>query len=1088
MKTKIFIFSILSSITMFAQDLTKEARLLRFPNAYGNKIVFTYAGDLYTVSTNGGIAHKLTSAPGYEMFAKFSPDGKYIAFTGQYDGNTEVYIIPSEGGTPQRLTYTATLNRDDVADRMGPNNIVMGWTPDGKYVIFRSRMKSFNDFVGQLFKISIDGGIPEQLPLATGGFCSYSPDGKKLAFNEVFREFRTWKYYRGGMADDIRIYDFEKETVEKITNNPAQDIFPMWYKNKIFFASDRDRTMNLFSYDLNTKEVKKITNFTDYDVKFPSIGADGTIAFENAGYIYTYNPNNEELKKIHVKIMDDFRYGRLQIKDASKTIRYMSLSPDGKRVLFGARGDIFDLPAKKGVTYNLTKTSGVHERNPKYSPDGKWIAFISDQSGEFEIYIMKSDRSEPPIQLTKGADTYYYNIKWSPDSKKILWNDKKLRLRYVDINTKKVTLVDKSNIWEIHNFNWSPDSKWVVYSKKDTNKFNAIYLYNLENKKITQVTESWFNSSDPVFSDDGKYLFFTSMRNFTPTYSNVEWDAAYLDMEKIYLITLAKSTKSPLQVYYDQNSETNPDKEKTSKKEDDKNNKNITVKIDLEGINQRIDVLPIQASNYWNLHYINGKLYYNEQHYKGTNNFKVFDLNKLKEKTLATGISFVPSFDGKKFIIKKAGKYYVVDTPTEKLEINSDNQVNTNDMKVLVNIKKEWKQIFDETWRQMRDFFYMKNMHGVDWKAMHDKYAALLPYVNHRKDLTYILGEMIGELNIGHAYVGGGDVPNIRKVYLGLLGAEFEKDGSGYFKIKKILKGQNWWEDYRSPLTEIGVDVNEGDYITAINGQSTKKIDDIYKLLIGKANKYIELTVSSNANGSNPRKVVVKPIASEANLYYYNWVQNNIKKVNEATNGQVGYVHIPDMLSDGLNEFVKYFYPQLQKRAIIIDDRGNGGGNVSPIIIDRLRKAVTRANMSRDVTAPAWTPEQAFIGPKVLLINQYSASDGDLFPYGFKKHKLGKVIGVRSWGGVVGIRGPLPMIDGGYLYKPEFASYSAEKSEWIIEGHGVDPDIVVENDPHKEFLGEDQQLEKAIEVVMKELKKWPKNKVPPIPPAPDKSK
>ncbi len=1092
MKRKLFIIMTLSYLVGFSESGNyKEARLLRFPNANKENIVFSYAGDLYLVNINGGIAHKLTNDVGYEMFAKFSPDGKYIAFTGQYDGNTEVYLIPTEGGEPKRLTYTATLDRDDVADRMGPNNIVMGWTPDGKYVIFRSRMKSFNSFVGQLYKVSINGGMPQPLPLATGGFCSFSPDGKKLAFNEVFREFRTWKYYRGGMADDVRIYDFEKETVTKITNSPAQDIFPMWSGNNIYFASDRDRIMNLFKYDLNTKSATKITNFDKYDVKFPSISYDGIIAFENAGYIYTYNTKTGKLNKVNITISDDFKYGRPQLKDAAKTIRYTSIYPDNKRILFGARGEIFDVPAKKGVTYDLTNTSGVHERNCVYSPDGKWIAYLSDQTGEFEIWIMPADRSGKPLQITKNADTYYYNIKWSPDSKKILWNDRKLRLRYVDINTKKIVEVEKSPLWEIHYFNWSPDSKWIVYAVQDTNRFSVLKLYNLETKKKTQITEAWFNSYNPVFSDDGKYLFFTSQRSFDPIYSNTEWNTAYIDMEKIYLITLSKSTKSPLQVYYDEEEEsTKKANENTKKSKEDKKdeNKNVTVKIDLDGITQRIDVLPIRASNYWNLNYINGKLYYNEQHYNSSNTLKMFDFGTLKEKSLISGANYRVSQDKKKFLIYKNNKYYLIDTPTDKISLKDDDRINTSDMKVLVDVRKEWKQIFDETWRQMRDFFYDKNMHGVDWKAIHDKYAALLPYVNHRKDLTYILGEMIGELNIGHAYVGGGDVPTISKIYLGLLGAQLEKDKSGYFKIKKILKGQNWWEDYRSPLTEIGIDAKEGDYIIAVNNISTKDIDDIYKLLIDKANKYIELTLSNNPNGSNPRKVIVKPIASEANLYYYNWVQNNIKKVNEATNGQVGYIHIPDMETDGLNEFVKYYYPQLQKRALIIDDRGNGGGNVSPMIIERLRRAVIRATIQRNVTVPGWTPSSAFIGPKILLINQYSASDGDLFPYAFKKLKLGKIVGMRSWGGVTGIRGPLPMIDGGYLYKPEFATYSSDKSEWIVEGHGVDPDIVVENDPHKEFLGEDQQLEKAIEVALKELKNYPKDKVPPVPPYPDKSK
>lgn len=1080
-----FVFSAI--LLSHAQD---ETRLLRFPSIHGNQIVFTYAGNLYTVDKAEGIARQLTSGVGFEMFAKISPNGKLIAFTGQLEGNTEVYIMPSEGGSAKRLTYIATLNRDDVSDRMGPNNIVVGWTPDSKNVVFRSRKQSFNSFVGQLFSVSVDGGLSKELPLATGGFCSYASDGKQLAFNKVMREFRTWKYYRGGMADDICIFNFDTKEVTKITDNPAQDIFPMWWKDEIYFMSDRDRIMNLFVYNTITKETKKVTDFTEYDCKFPSLG-DGQIVFENAGYIYMFDIETQKTTKLTIKVADDFESDRLQMKKAYNMIRYTTISPSGKRVIFGARGDIFDVPNKEGVIYNLTKTSGVHERNVEWSPNGKFIAYISDQTGEFEIWMMNADHSGKPVQLTTNADTYYYSFEWSPDSKKIVWCDKKMRLQYVDINTKKVSKVAHSKYWEIKFYNWSPDSKWIAYAKVDTNRFNQIYLYHLETQKSTQVTESWFESDNPVFSDDGKYLFFVSQRDFDPIYSNTEWNHAYMDMSKIYFITLAKKTKSPLSPTDDKiesakDEDTSADKNNSNKEK--QNQATTDIKIDLNGITNRIDVLPVSASNYWNINIVDDKVYYNERRYKSKSNLKMFDLKKKEEKELGEGINYQISADRKKFLINSHKKYYVIDVPKGKVDLNGDDIVKIEDMTVLVDLKKEWKQIYTEAWRQMRDFFYQETMHGVDWKAMHDKYAVLLPYVHNRKDLTYIIGEMISELSVGHAYVSGGDVPKVDKIYTGLLGAKLEADKSGYYKITQILKGENWYDDYQSPLKDISVNVNEGDYIIAINGVKTNTVDDIYELLVGKANKLIEIQISATPDDKDIRTAVVKPVASEEKLYYYKWVQHNIDVVNEKTNGQVGYIHIPDMMKEGLNEFAKYFYPQLSKRALIIDDRGNGGGNVSPMIIERLRRAITRANMTRNGQVPSYTPQQAFVGPKVLLINQYSASDGDLFPYGFKKHNLGKVIGVRSWGGVVGIRGTLPFIDGGSLNKPEFASYSSEKSEWIIEGYGVDPDIVVENDPYKEYMGEDAQLNRAIKEVMEELKQWPKNKVPPIPAPPNKTK
>lgn len=1088
-RIRLFLISLM--ILPFIAVAQDEARLLRFPAINGDKIVFTYAGDIYTVAKAGGMARKLTNHEGFEMFAKFSPDGKQIAFTAQYDGNTEVYLMPSEGGVPVRLTYTATLGRDDISDRMGPNNIVMAWTPDGKKIIYRSRKESFNDFVGQLYSVPVTGGLSSEIPLSTGGFCSYSPDGSKLAFNRVFREFRTWKYYKGGMADDIRIFDFQTGEVTNVTSNDAQDIFPMWHGDNIYFLSDRDRTMNLFVYHTGTHLVRKLTNYTDYDIKFPSLG-NNAIVYENGGYIYIFDLLTEKSTKVSITIAEDFYGGRNELKDASKSVSSADLSPDGKRVVLTARGDVFSVPSEEGITRNLTESSGAHDREAAWSPDGKYIAYLSDKSGEYEIYMKAQDGSAEAVQLTTNADTYKFNILWSPDSKKILWNDKKMRLQYVDIGSKAVTLVDQSKVWEFNQFGWSPDSRWIAYVTQLPTNFGKIMLYNLETGTKIPVTDDWYTSNSPSFSNDGKYLFFASGRDFNPIYSETEWNHAYRNMERIYFVILAEDTPNP---FAPKNDEVEIKKDEASKADDgkkggqgqeDKMAEKPVTKIDTAGLGDRIVGLPVRPSNYMNINSLEDKVYYNEMMDGGDGiSLKMYDLKKKEETELGKGMFFSLSFDGKKMLVAQDGKYAVIDLPSGK--INLTKYTDLSGLKVYVNKDEEWKQIFDEAWRQMRDFFYVENMHGVDWPAMKAKYGQMLPYVNNRNDLNYLIGEMIAELSIGHAYVNGGDKPSPERIKTGLLGAKVSKDAvSGYFKVDMVLKGQNWSREMRSPLTEVGVNVKEGDYILAVDGKPADKMPDLYAAFVGKAGKPVELTVNSSASLAGSRKVIVTPVEDEANLYYYNWVQHNIDYVNSKTNGEVGYIHIPDMGPEGLNEFVKYFYPQLSKKGLIIDDRGNGGGNVSPMIIERLQRQITRSNMVRNSEIPGYTPRQMMLGPKVMLINQYSASDGDLFPYAFKKHQMGTVIGVRTWGGVVGIRGSLPFIDGMDLRKPEFASYSSETSEWIIEGIGVEPDIVVDNDPALEYKGIDTQLDKAIEVITVQLKDY--KGVPPIPEGPDKSK
>ncbi|MBM3404276.1 MAG: protease, partial [Bacteroidetes bacterium] len=822
-----FVFSFVMLFPLLLTWGQEEARLMRFPTFFGDQVVFTYAGDLYTVPRSGGVARKITSDEGYEMFARFSPDGSQIAFTGQYDGNTEVYLIPATGGIPKRLTYTATLGRDDISDRMGPNNIVMTWK-DNENIAFRSRKKSFNDFKGQLFLANVKGGIPQELPLPAGGFCSYSPDGAKLAYNQVFREFRTWKYYKGGMADDIRIYDFTSKTTENITNHDAQDIFPMWHGDNIYFCSDRDRTMNLFVYNLASKQTRKLTQFAEFDIKFPSLGNSGII-FENGGFLYIFDFRTEQITKLDIRIADDLITGRSEMKDASKSINSFTVSPDGKRVSFGARGDVWSVPVKSGITQNLTASPGVHNRNVAWSPDGKHIAYISDQTGEDELFMIQQDGLTEPVQITSGGDTYKYDIIWSPDSKKILWSDKKLRLLFVDIQSKEVTQVEQAADWEIRDYSWSPDSKWIAYAKPDRSAMTRLFLYSLATKSSTPVTDGWYDCGNPSFTDDGKYLFFASIRDFNPTYSWTEWNHAYQDMVKVYFLTLAKSTRNPLEPKNDEvaveqestEKETGKKEEKDKKEEPSKASKDLVV--DMDGIIGRIVSLPFDPGAYWGINAIGEQVYYLRNASKDEKTLLLlYDLKEKKETELGSVDNYEISADKKKMLVASSRKYAVIDLPKGKVDIKDF--IDLDNMKMMVDVKAEWNQIYNEAWRQMKYFFYDANMHGVNWDNIREKYKPLLGYVSNRNDLNYILGEMVGELNVGHAYVGGGDKVEPRKIKMGLLGAEITRDVSGFFRIDRILPGENWTSVARSPLTEVGVDVKEGDYIIAINRKPVKGV------------------------------------------------------------------------------------------------------------------------------------------------------------------------------------------------------------------------------------------------------------------------
>ncbi|MGZ4982985.1 MAG: S41 family peptidase, partial [Chthoniobacterales bacterium] len=955
----VLLLTLATSVFAASEQLPNTSRLLRFPTTNGSQIVFCYAGEIYSVGKEGGVARRLTSGPGYSSFPRFSTDGTQLAFTSQYDGNTEVYVMPADGGVPKRLTTSATIGRDDISDRMGPNNIVMTWQNTKPLIAFRSRMKTFNSFNGDLYTVGLDAELPTHLPIPRGGFLSFSPDDSKMAYNRIFREFRTWKHYRGGMADDIWIFDFKTGTTENLTNNEAQDICPMWGPdNHIYFISDRDGRMNLFSVDLANKETKQLTQFKDFDIKFPSLGKDA-IVFENAGYIWRYDLTSGQCAPVPIDIKEDLASGRGGLVDASKHIQSVSTAPDGSRVIAVARGDLFSVPAKDGTPRNLSRTSNAHERDAVWSPDGKWIAYNSDATGENELYVRSQDGKGEPTQLTNGADTYYYGIDWSPDSKKLLWADRLQRLRYVDIASKTVTQVDQDKFGEIDSYAWSPDSQWITWARPEENGLSKVYIYSLSDKKPVAVTDEWYNSTASVFSDDGKFLLFSSARDFKPTFGTPEFSEVYRNMERIYLVTLAKDTENPLAPRSDEvgkkkDKDKSADEKKSPTPEATKGGSPQpsptpkpppVTKVDADGLHDRIAGVEVTPGEYSDIRVVEGRIFYLRRTSAdeltegdddgGRDNRKyhlcVYNVEERKETVLGDVNSYEITFDGKKMLVKIDKDYAIIDLPKDKLE-TKDKVIKAGSLDMMLDRHAEWTQIYNEAWRQMRDFFFSPTMNGIDWKAMHDKYAALVPFVNHRNDLTYLLGELIAELNNGHAYVGGGERPETPRIKLGLLGAEFSRDpASKAYKIERILPGENWTKHTRSPLTAIGVNVKVGDYILAINGTPVSSLANIYDGLINTADKQVILRVNSKPSDDGARDVTVVPTPDEAPLYYLAWVQKNIDEVTKRTNGEVGYLHIPDMGQPGLNEFTKMYFPQIKKHGLIVDVRGNGGGFVSPL-------------------------------------------------------------------------------------------------------------------------------------------------------------
>lgn len=1122
---------LLSAFACLAQGMP-EGRLLRFPDISKDQIVFTYAGDLWLVPTAGGIARRITTHPGLELFGKFSPDGQHIAFTGQYDGNFNVYVIPSEGGQPKQLTFLPDPQREP--ERMGPNNMVINWLPDGKSILFLSRRDTFNTWFGRLFRVSIDGGLPERLPIDKGGLTSFSPDGTKIAFNRIFRNFRTWKRYRGGLQQQISFYDFKTNHYEQLSDPDGNDTSPMWHGDTVYFDSDRgpDHRMNLFAYSPTTKEIRQLTHFTGFDVNWPSLGPD-SIVFENGGFLYVFDLQTEQVRKITVYLPGDLDLARPHWLNAAKWITAIDISPEGKRAVFSARGDVFTVPAKEGSIRNLTRTPGIRENYATWSPDGRWLAYLSDRSGEDELYVIPQDGSGPEVRVTTDGSMFRFPPLWSRDSKKLLYADKSLRLFYVDINEKKPVLIDQGKYADLTDYSWSPNSKWVAYAKAGENTYGVVYLYSLENRKISPVTSSFQNSWNPIFDPEGKYLYFLSNRDYNEVLGVYDEEFSNPKATRVYVVTLHADTASPFAPHSDEETAKQSEDEKTpppsaepkeekgkdkatkdkktnqqnqEKKPEDKKETAVKAepfRIDLDGISGRIESLPVSPDPMGSLGAAKDRVFYLTLPVVGLSGplpgessaLHVFDLKERKDSILVAGADgYAVSFDGKKVLYaapKEGGgsgdedgdhTYGIIDAapPSAGAHKPGDGSLNLGGMRMEVDPRAEWKQIFHEVYRQERDYFFEPSMNGVDWAKERDKYSQLLPYVANRYDLTYILGEMIGELSNSHTYVGDGDSPDLHPVNVGQLGVDLETDAEhSLYRFKKIYPGENWQASLRSPLTEPGVNVKEGDYLLAVNGRPLRSPQNPYEPFVNTAGENVTLKVNSKPTEEGARTVVVKPISSEFRLRELDWIATNRHKVDQATNGRIGYIYLPNMSETGLNEFVKQYFPQIRKEGLIVDVRYNGGGFVDEVILERLRRVLSGMDSARNFE-PGTIPGVVFHGAMACITNEYAASDGDFFTYFFKFYKLGPVIGMRTWGGVRGIRGEIPLMDGGYITRPEFSLYGLD-SQWLIENRGVEPDVVVDNTPDQVMAGHDPQLEKAIETVMKEITEHPK-KLPPVPP------
>lgn len=1080
------ILLLLCSLPGLAVAQGAGTRLLRYPDIAGDMVVFSYAGDLWTVGADGGTARRLTSDPGLEVFPKLSPDGKWVAFTGQYSGTSQVHVIPVDGSAaPRQLTF-----RNDVGElppRGGIDNQVLGWTPDGKEVLFNAHRTPYSDRNSRPYLVPAMGGMEHPLPMPEGAGGTLSPDGTRYAYTPIMREFRTWKRYKGGRAQDVWIYDLKNDTSQQITDFAGSDNQPVWIGNTIYFTSDRGGwQLNLFAYDLASRQVRQVTNHDTFDVLWPS-GDDRRIVYENGGYVYLFDPASGQSRQVPVQVSGDFRGTVPYFKNVTGDVQAMGISPTGKRAVLGARGDVFTVPADKGEIRNLTDTPGVREMDPSWSPDGRWVVYQSDKTGEYEFYVRPSDGSGEERRVTQDGKVWRFPPLWSPDSKKIAFADKTRRLLWADVATGKVTEADRNDRGDFFDYRWSPDSRWLTYTKVGETLLPSVWVYSLEAKKAMRLTSDFTAEAEPVFDPQGRYLYFLSNRDFNLTFSGFEFNYLYTNPTRVYVAVLSKDGPALFLPQSDDEEEkaadtAAADTAKPAKGEADSAApaKTVEVKIDADGFEQRVRAIPGGPGNYRNVAAnADGVFYLTGDGPFGS--LRMYGLKAEKEEVILDGVAaFELSADGKKILYRKGDTYGIVDAkPGQKA---GDGKLGLEKLELRIDPKAEWAQMYTDAWRILRDWFYDPAMHGVDWKALHDRYGALVPYVANRADLDFIFGELGGELSAGHVYVAPGDEPGAQRVENGLLGADVEA-ADGYYKVTKIYPGENWHDDFRSPLTEPGVHVKVGDYVLAVDGESasTSKVPNFFQLLQNKAGRAVALLVNDKPTAQGARTERVRPVTNEQNLRYLDWVISNREKVAKLSGGRIGYIHLPNTAEEGNRELFKYFYPQTQTDALILDDRFNGGGFIPDVMIELVSRPLLNYWASRDVL-PASTPTFVHTGPKVTLINGQAGSGGDAFPYYFKKLGLGPLIGTRTWGGLIGLSGTPDLLDGGSVSAPTFRFLGTD-GKWVVENEGVAPDIEVIDRPELVAKGQDPSLEKAVEVLLEELKKNPPHKVTvPAPP------
>ena len=1063
--------------TAFAQE--KWTRLLRQPDIHGDTVAFVYGGDLWVASARGGDARRLTSGAGMEYFPKFSPDGRWIAFTGDYSGSRQVFVISVDGGTPRQLTFYNDVG--NLPPRGGIDNRILDWTPDGKNILFLPHRVPWSDRMARPYVVPVAGGMETPLAIPEGGGGAYSPDGTKLVYTPIEREFRTWKRYRGGRAQDVWIYDLAANKAEQITNTPYTDNQPVWIGDTIYFTSDRPSDggknaehLNLWAYDTKTRQTRRVTSHNDYDALWPS--ADRTqIVYENGGYIYRLDTATQKSERIPIHVYGDFRGTVPYFKNVKDNIESYTLSPSGARAVFVARGEIFTAPAKEGEIRNLTQTPGIRERDAAWSPDGKWIAYLSDKAGDYEIFIRPADNAAGERQVTTNARAWRFGPLWSPDSRMLAFSDKDHALYVVDAASGKVSSVDKDDYGDITHYRWSPDSRWLAYTKLNEARLNSIYVHDVGEGKSYRLTSGKTDDTEPVFDPKGRYVYFTSNRDFNLTFSGFEFNYLYTDPERVYVGVLAADGPALFLPQSDEEKSTAPPAPAADAKKDAKGN--LVVKIDPAGFENRVRAIPGAPGSYDALTGVaNGVLYI-----KGDDDersLKLYNIDDRKEETVLESVRGYELAAGGEKLLARIGPNYAIVAPKPGQK-PAESTLKLDNMETRIDPRAEWAQEFQDAWRILGDWFYDPNMHGLDWNAIREKYGQLVPFVAHRADLDYILGEVAGELNAGHVYVGSPADLNADRVDNGLLGAEIVAD-SGVFRIAHIFPGENWHEQFRSPLTEPGVKVREGDYILAVDGVSTRGVDNFYRLLENKADRVVTLLVNAKADTAGAREEKVRPVRKETNLRYLDWVASRRAYVEKASGGRIGYMHLPNTGAEGNRELFKSFYPQVDKEALIIDDRYNGGGFIPDRMIELLDRPVLNY-WARRTVKPTATPAYAHVGPKVMLTNGYSSSGGDALPYYFRKRKLGTIIGTRTWGGLIGISGNPALMDGGSVSAPQFRFLDTE-GMWAVEGTGVSPDIEVVDRPDLVAAGQDPSLEAAVKLLMDELAKNPPKKivVPPV--------